>query len=129
MAKVFNTNVAVHKNHVETVWFEKGDEVPEWAEELVGSHTYAEHREEDDVRLTDPHLEADTDEVGFTTPTVLPPTGHEVEDVVEEDDLDEMSKAELQDEAESLGLATSGNKEELKARIREAREADDEDEE
>jgi hypothetical protein len=125
MAKVFNTHVAVHKNHVETVWFKKGDEVPGWAEELVGSHTYAEHREEEDVRLTDPHYELDTSEVGFTTPTVLPTTGAEVADVDEEDDLDSMSKAELQEVAEELDLPTSGNKEELKARIREAREEED----
>lgn len=135
MAKRFNTNVAVHRDPsgTDTVWFHEGDEVPAWAEDLVGSHVYGEAEEIDDVRLTDPALEDDDPAVRFSTPTIMPTTGVvEAEDEEEEDDLDTMTKSELQDIAAELGVATSGNKDELKARIREAQEANednDEDEE
>lgn len=46
-----------------------------------------------------------------------------------EDSLDNMSKEELQDEAEARGLAKSGNKEDLKARIREHDASDGDDDE
>lgn len=127
MAKVFNSHVAVHKNHAESVWFAPGDEVPAWAEELVGPHVYAEHREEEDVRLTDPENEPDDDATKWSTVNTLPPTGQEVaedEDVV---DLDTLKKDELVALAEERGLDTSGTKAELKERI--AADMDDEDEE
>jgi hypothetical protein len=126
MAKVFNTNVVVHKNHVERVRFAKGDEVPAWAEKLVGSHVYADHREEPDVRLTDPEGEDDDPDTQFSTVNTLPPTGEEVAET-EDVDLDSLKKAELQELAESRGLDTSGTKDELKERI--LADMDDEDEE
>ena len=119
MAKVFNTNVAVHKDPAESVWFKAGDEVPDWAEELVGPHVYSEHREEEDVRLTDPEGEPDDEVTKWSTVNDLPPTGAEVPetDDVDEVDLDTLKKDELVELAESRGLDTSGNKADLKERI------------
>lgn len=46
-----------------------------------------------------------------------------------EDDLDDMDKATLQEEAEKRGLAKSGSKDDLKARIREHDASDGDDDE
>jgi hypothetical protein len=116
MAKVFNTHVAVHKNHVEREWFAPGDKVPAWAEELVGPHVYAEHREEEDIRLTDPEQDDDDPETQWSTVNTLPPTGEEVAET-EDVDLDSLKKDELKELAESRGLDTSGTKAELVERI------------
>lgn len=127
MAKVFNAHVAVHKSHVERVWFAPGDEVPAWAEKLVGSHVYAEHRDEEDIRLTDPENEPDDPDTQWSTVNTLPPTG--AEEVAEDEDvvdLDELSKDELKELAEERGLAVSGTKDELRQRIREDMEAEEE---
>lgn len=119
MAKVFNTHVAVHKNHVDTVWFAPGDDVPAWAEELVGSHVYAEHREEEDIRLTDPEGSTPDEETQWSSVNTLPPTGQEVaeDEDVDEVDLESMKKAELVELAEERGLDASGTKAELIERI------------
>jgi len=117
MAKVFNAYVAVHKNHTDRVWFAPGDEVPDWAEELVGPHVYAEHREEEDVRLTDPEGNDDDPETKWSTVNTLPPTGSEVPETEDVVDLDTLKKDELVELAEERGLDTSGTKAELKERI------------
>lgn len=38
MAKIFGVHVALHSPEAESVWFAPGDEVPEWALDLVGDH-------------------------------------------------------------------------------------------
>lgn len=127
MAKVFKTHVAVHKDPATSVWFAPGDEVPAWAEDLVGDHVFEENDEED-VRLTDPENEEDDDATKWSTVNDLPPETADLaasEDVAddgeesdaEEVDLNTLKKAELVELAEERGLATSGNKEELIARI------------
>lgn len=130
MAK-FNSYVSVYKDPAEFVTFAPGDEVPKWALDKVGDHVL-EGNEDDsvDVRLTDPHYEDDDPETQFQTPTTLPvETGGTVEDVVDEDEYSSLSKEQLKELAEERGLAKSGNKEELLARLREDDDAEDDDEE
>lgn len=119
MAKKFEYHVAVHKDPAETVWFAPGDDVPEWALDKVGDHTYTEAEAEDDVRFRDPHLEENQDL--FQTTTVLPPSVDAVEDGSSDEDveidLSKLKKAELVTLAEERGLDTSGTKEELIQRI------------
>lgn len=126
----FNAYVSVYKDPAEHVEFAPGDEVPDWALDKVGDHVLEGNGvEEDDVRLRDPHYEEDSPEVQFSTPTVLPPARPKVADDVEEEESDgygSLSKAELQEEAESRGLAKSGTKDELIARLEEDDEAEDE---
>ena len=135
MAK-FNTHVAVHKDPAETVWFAPGDEVPDWAFELVGDHVYGgDHQADgdaDDVRLTDPHYEDDDPETEFRTTTDLPPANDAGETEADEDlasDYSELTKDELKDLCEERGLAVSGNKAELVARLEEDDAAEEDEEE
>lgn len=136
----FNCYCVVHKDPAESVRFGPGDEVPEWALPLVGDHVISgDHEAEEekiDVRLTDPHLEADDPAVGFSTVNTLPPSASAVEDVDDDEDevdLTKLHKAELIEEAEARGLDTSGTKAELIERILadqdDAEDSDDEDEE
>lgn len=122
MAKKFNTYVAVHKDPAESVWFAPGDEVPDWALELVGDHVYGGNHEADeevDVRLTDPENEPDDPATKFSTTTTLPPTGTEaVEDVDDDEvDLEKLTKRELQLMAQEAGLDDTGTKAELIERL------------
>lgn len=122
MAKKFNTYVAVHKDPAESVWFAPGDEVPDWALELVGDHVYGGNHEADDeidVRLTDPQYEPDDPATGFTSPNTLPPEdGGTVENVDDEEvDLDKLTKRELQLMAQEAGLDDTGTKAELIERL------------
>lgn len=121
MAK-FNAHVAVHKNHVETVWFAPGDTVPDWALGLVGDHVLeGNESDEVDVRLTDPQYE--DDENPTLWPNNLPPAAEEVpaeEDEEDEDvDLNSLSKRELQALAEERDLDATGTKAELVERLSE----------
>ena len=134
MAKKFNTYVAVHKDPAETVWFAPGDEVPDWALELVGDHVYdnshAADDEDEDIRLTDPENQPDEDL--FRTTTVLPPNaGGEAEGDGDAEDVayEELSKDELKALCEERELAVSGNKAELIARLEEDDAAEDDEEE
>jgi hypothetical protein len=120
MARTFAVNVAVHKSAAESVFFRIGDEVPDWALDKVGDHVFEPVDESDDVRFRDPQYEEDDPETKFSTPITLPPSVEGTpleEDDEEEVDLDSLSKAELQAEAEARGLDTSGTKAELKERI------------
>lgn len=129
MAKVFNSHVAVHKDPAETVWFAPGDEVPDWALELVGDHVYGDADEAEDVRLTDPHYEADEDL--FVTANTLPPAAGantSDEDVDVEESYEDLSKDQLKELCEERELPVSGNKAELIARL-EADDAAEEDDE
>lgn len=129
MTKKFNTYVNVHRDAANYETFAPGDDVPEWALDHVGDHVYTDVEEDDDPRFRDPHLEPDSSEVGFTTPTALPVVAGGVPsdeaEADEDDDLDEMSKDDLKDLAGRLGLAKSGTKEELIARIREDMDNED----
>ena len=127
MGKKFNTYVAVHKDPAESVWFAPGDDVPDWAVDLVGAHVYEDQGEVEDARLTDPHLEPDTAEVGFTTLTTLPEVVGGVQaDEAEADEVDytRLKKDELIALCEERELDTDGSKAELIERL----EADDEEE-
>jgi len=125
MAKKFNTYVVVHKDPAEDVWFAPGDEVPDWALELVGDHVYGGNHEaeEVDVRLTDPHYEEDDPEGKFQTAITLPPEeGGILENVDDADDdeevdLDKLTKRELQLMAQEAGLDDTGTKAELIERL------------
>lgn len=118
MAKTFAVNVAVHKSPAESVFFRAGDEVPEWALDKVGDHVFEPVDESDDVRFRDPQYEDDDPETKFSAPIDLPPSVDDAAAEEEEEvDLDSLSKAELQAEAEARGLETSGTKAELKERI------------
>ena len=129
MGKKFNTHVAVHKDPAESVWFAPGDDVPDWAVDLVGDHTYTDSEPEDDARFRDPHLDPDQDEVHFSTVTALPPVVGGVSadetDAEEEVDYSHLKKDELIALAEERGLDTDGTKADLIERL----EADDEDDE
>jgi hypothetical protein len=128
VGKKFNAHVAVHKNHVETVWFAPGDPVPAWAADLVGDHVL-EGNEDDsvDVRLTDPQYE--DDENPTLWPNDLPPSPEsaEVDDEEDEDasdedadeveDLESLTKKELIALAEERDLDTSGTKADLVERL------------
>jgi hypothetical protein len=133
MAKKFNTYVVVHKDPAEDVWFAPGDEVPDWALELVGDHVYGGDHEADDevdVRLTDPHYEDDDPDTQFQTAITLPPEeGGTVEDVDDEESYEDLTKDQLKELAEERGLAHSGTKAELVARLEEYDAADEEDDE
>lgn len=129
----FNAYVSVYKDPAEHVEFAPGDDVPDWALPLVGDHVLDDREEETDVRLTDPHYEEDEDAVQFSTPITLPTDGSTVADDVDED-ADEskyadLSKDELKEIAEERGLAVSGTKAELRARLEEDDEDSDEDDE
>lgn len=122
MGRKFNTYVAVHKDPAESVWFEPGDDVPDWAVDLVGDHVYTDSEPEEDVRLTDPALEPDQDEVQFSTVTALPPVvGGVSADEAEADEVDysHMKKDELIALAEERGLDSDGTKAEIIARLEE----------
>lgn len=134
MGKKFNAYVAVHQDPANSVWFSPGDDVPEWAEGLVGDHVIEGNEEDvDDVRFRDPENDPDDPATQFSTVNTLPPTAPAVGDVEENDvedelDLDTLSKAELIELAEERGLETSGTKADLKERIL-ADEDDEADEE
>lgn len=119
MAQKFKVYVAVHKDPAETVWFAPGDDVPEWAEGLVGDHCFEVNTDdEEDVRYRDPENEPDDPATQFSTVNTLPPAAPAVEDVDDDEvDLDTLTKAELIELAEERGLDTSGTKADLKERI------------
>lgn len=128
MAKTFAVNVAVHKSPAESVFFRAGDEVPDWALDKCGPHCF-EVTEEDDVRFRDPQYEEDDPDTKFSTVNDLPPSIDPLVDNGEEEeeiDLDSMSKDELKELCAERGLATSGNKEELKQRILDDQDEDEE---
>lgn len=138
MAKKFNAHVAVHRDPADVVWFAPGDEVPDWALELVGDHVYGgshEGDEEVDVRLTDPHNEEDDPEGKFQTAITLPPEeGGTVEDLGDSDDdleesYDDLTKDQLKELCEERELPVSGNKAELIARLEEDDATEDEEDE
>lgn len=132
MGKKFNAYVAVHKDPADTVWFAPGDDVPDWAEGLVGDHVIAGAHEADeeevDVRLTDPENEPDDPETKWSTVNTIPPAKPEALEDVDEVDLDSLTKAELIEEAEARGLDTSGTKAELKQRILDSEDETDDEE-
>lgn len=119
MGKKFNTYVAVHKDPAESVWFAPGDDVPDWALDLVGDHVYGDAEAVEDVRLTDPHYEDDDPDASFFTPNTLPATVGETVDDVDDDEIDlsTLKKDELIALAEERDLDTSGTKAELIERI------------
>jgi len=128
----FNAYVSVYKDPAEHVEFAPGDDVPDWALPLVGDHVLDSREEEEDVRLGDPHYEEDEDTVQYSTPINLPPARPEVADNVESDDAgeyDDLTKDELKELAEERGLAVSGTKAELIARLEEDDNTDEDDEE
>jgi hypothetical protein len=131
MGKKFNAHVAVHKDPAETVWFAPGDDVPEWALDLVGDHVIGDAEEAEDVRLTDPENEEDDDETKWSTVNTLPPAAETTPDVDEDSDEDlgyeDLSKDDLKSLLEQRDLPVSGNKAELIARLEEDDAADEDD--
>lgn len=129
MAKKFNAYVHVYKDPASYESFEPGDEVPDWALDKVGEHTYTDS-DEVDVRLTDPHLDPDDPETQFTTPTKLPPEAggqvEEEEDDEEEVDYSDLKKDELVALADERGVDSSGTKAEIIERLQADDEADEE---
>ena len=128
MAKKFNTYVAVHKDPAESVWFAPGDEVPDWALDLVGDHVYGGTHEADsdvDVRLTDPENEPDDPDTKWSSPNALPASvdaDASMEDV--DYDYSDLKKDELVALADERGIDSSGTKADIIARV----EEDDEEE-
>lgn len=129
MAKKFTVHVNVHKDASNYETFAPGDDVPDWALDHVGDHTYTD-QDDYDVRLTDPHYEDDDPAVQFTTPTALPPVvGGVPSDEAEADELEDytsLKKDELIALAEERGLDSSGTKAEIIERLVEDDEADEE---
>lgn len=128
----FNAYVSVYKDPAEHVEFAPGDDVPDWALPLVGDHVLDAREEEDDVRLGDPHYEEDSPEVQFSTPITLPTNGETVADDVDEEpegEYSDLTKDELKELAEERGLAVSGTKAELIARLEEDDNSEDDEEE
>lgn len=127
MGKKFNAHVAVHKDPAETVWFAPGDDVPDWAVDLVGDHVLEGNEDDsEDVRLTDPHYEDDEDATKWSTVNTLPPTAEATSDVDADGSYDDLSKDELKELLEQRDLPVSGNKAELIARLEEDDETDEE---
>jgi hypothetical protein len=127
MGKKFNAYVAVHKDPAETVWFAPGDEVPDWALELVGDHVYGgdhEASDSEDVRLTDPENEPDDPDTKWSTINTLPPTAEAASDVDEDLGYADLSKDDLKELCEQRDLPVSGTKADLIARLEEDDEAD-----
>ena len=135
MGKTFNAHVAVHKDPAETVWFAPGDDVPDWALDLVGDHVLEGNEDDtEDVRLTDPENEEDDPAGKWSTVNTLPPAAETTSDVDEDSDEDltyaDLSKDDLKELLEQRELPVSGNKAELIARLEEddaAEEADEDD--
>ena len=132
MGKKFNAHVAVHKDPAETVWFAPGDDVPDWAVDLVGDHVLEGNEDDtEDVRLTDPENEEDDPATKWSTVNTLPPAAETASDVDEDSDEDltyaDLSKDDLKELLEQRELPVSGNKAELIARLEEddAANADD----
>lgn len=128
MAKQFTVHVNVFKDATNYETFAPGDDVPDWALDHVGDHTYTDS-DEVDVRLTDPHYEDDDPDLQFSTPTTLPPVVGGVpadEAEAEESEYTDLNKDELKELCEERGLPVSGTKTELIARLEEDDESDDE---
>ncbi len=130
MAKKFNTYVNVHKDPAEYVSFAPGDEVPDWALDLVGDHVYTD-ADETDVRLTDPHYEEDEDATKWQSVNTLPDAVDKdySEDIEEDEEVDysSLKKDELVKLAEKRELDASGTKAEIIERL-EADDAEEDDE-
>lgn len=129
MGKKFTVHVNVFRDPSNYETFAPGDDVPDWALDHVGDHTYTD-QDEFDVRLTDPHYEDDDPAVKFATPTTLPPVVGGVSsnetDSDEEVDYTELKKDELIALAEERGLDSSGTKADIIERLEADDEADEE---
>ena len=100
----FSARVAVHSEDGSTTWFNPGDVVPEWAEDIVGKHCLELEVEPDVPDFTaggDEDSEGDSESAGDSDPddtSVDDADDSEGEgDAVESDDVDSAVKTDVPD--------------------------------